>query len=142
MLSIVNSLNNNPTDYWGINRMNINRIAKISERNIRDREINRVNILKIRAYDNVINLINRRNFTGIHSGRNRWFNTINPTLTQHISPSLIFEKYNNVDYITYEKILGTTDNTPTIEGTVGANFSTNFNKTDNSIDKATIYVLR
>ena len=145
MLSIVNSLHNNPHDYWGINRMNTNRIAKISERNTRDREINRINVFKIREYNNVINLINRRNFSGIHSGNNRWFNTINPTLTQHVSPSLIFEKYNAVDYITYEKIEGTTNTTTTIDRTidvVGSDFRTNFNKTDNSINKATIYVLR
>jgi hypothetical protein len=70
------------------------------------------------------------------------FNTASPTLKQNVSPSSIFTGYNDVNYITYEKIKDTTDNTPTIiVGNVGANFTTNF-QSNNTIDKATIYVLR
>jgi len=90
----------------------------------------------------VINSIKNSNFSSNNSITNKpWFTTANPTLKKYVSPSSIFENYNSVNYITYEKIEGITDTTPSIVGNVGANFTTNFQK-NNTIDKATIYVLR
>jgi len=143
MLSIVNSLHDNH-DYWGINKMNTNISDKIIERNKREEQIDKANFDKKNAYDDVIKLIENRNFSGNTPENKPWFNTINPTLTQHVSPSLIFKNYNAVDYITYERD-GNTNDTPTINiprGGVGADFRTNFNKIDDTINTATIYVLR
>jgi hypothetical protein len=131
-------------DFWGIDNMYRNRDAKISQLNSRDMELTDINTGNIRAYNNVINLINTRNFSGIYSGNNNWFNTANPTLNQNVYPSSIFTGYTDVNYITYEKIEGITNTTPTIDRTVdvvGANFQTNF-QTNNGIDTASIYVLR
>jgi hypothetical protein len=132
-------------DYWDIRRMNSNINSIITERNKLGDNIDEKNRNKNNAYDDVIKLIRDRDFTGKRSGKDNWFNTANPTLNQNVSPSLIFKDYNDINYITYEKIGGKTDTTPTIDrnvGVVGSDFITNFNKTDNSINTATIYVLR
>jgi hypothetical protein len=140
--SIVNVLHST-NDYWGITQMNTKIGGKISERDARKSVIDNEHGNKIKAYDDVIDLINARDFSGNNPiTKTPWFNTTNPTLNTNVSPSSIFTGYNDVNYITYEKRKDTTDNTPTIiVGNVGANFTTNF-QINNTIDKATIYVLR
>jgi hypothetical protein len=144
LLSIVNYLNTS-YDYWGITKMNENRDEIIKDREKRNTVLLKNNKTKNDAYNNVINSIKNSNFSINNSITNKpWFTTANPTLKQNVSPSLIFENYNSVDYITYEKIKGNTNDTPTINnprGGVGADFTTNF-QSNNTIDKATIYVLR
>jgi hypothetical protein len=139
--SIVNYMNSPVHDYWGINKMNDDRDKKILEREDRNTVLLQNNKDSDEAYDSVIKSITNGNFSGIHDGNNRWFNTASPTLKTNVSPSLIFENYNDVNYITYEKKEGTTNTTPSIQGNVGADFRTNF-QTNNTINTATIYVLR
>ena len=71
----------------------------------------------------------------------KWFNYSPPTLKKNPSPSNIFKGYNEIDYVTYEKIENINDRTPTEIGkNRGINPRTNFETPQNT--KRSIYILR
>jgi len=71
----------------------------------------------------------------------KWFNYSPPTLKKNPSPINIFKGYNEIDYVTYEKIEDIKDRTPTeIGDNRGINPRTNFATPQNT--KRSIYILR
>jgi hypothetical protein len=140
-MSIVNYLHNTH-DYWNI-KTYMQQKEKAEEVK---REINgRKSVEKEKCskeFERVKELFKDLNFGGFTNTTDKikWFNTTPPTIKNNILPSIIFNLYDEINYITYEKIPDVYHRTPTIVGNVGADFTTNF-QINNMENTATIYVL-
>jgi len=111
---------------------------EISTRGIKEREEIRILEAEFKTFENGLTSADysKSNIEG-----KKWFNTIPPTLKKHPKPKDIFVGYNEVDYVTYEKIEDPKNRTPmVIGGNIGKNPSTNFRTP--SFSKRSIYVLR
>jgi len=134
MLSISNYLANT-NDHWGIKNYNseIEKANKIIRDNKKDQEDN------LRRMNNEF-VDYKKLLNGIDYNDTKWFKSNPATLKKNPKPSAIFSNYQESDFITYEKIEDVMKRTPTINGTIGINPTTNFRTKTNT--KRSIYILR